>query len=361
MLSINNWEIDNSQGHAFLHNGEVFYSPNSPRRIIISDRPGPSSCYRFHKNDALWEHFHDPQWWTQEYCFLSFVPLRPSFEGDTFGSLRDMLSFVVGPDSDNHFYLCEDKAAEWTQLQDWLFYISALLEQTIDTYPSLKPIPPSFLGFQKRFMPLRLACIRATTSRDWFVIWMGLPSFKVAAVSDWFGLLAEKDIPQIWLRAFECLQFLRELSQSRDYFGLVKHWQEPEKIPRWMVHISPLPRLVSVDSGSYKRLFKATICLPSTSCRSNTNGDNVISNSSPLTAHAISILATACNGEYQPTHNTKYDPAYSDEYECTYVPEGIQCRLKSIHQNQDPGCDFLKCELSKTKLSLNMRQGRNVD
>ena len=118
------------------------------------------------KKDALWEHFHNPQWWTQEYCFLSFMPLRPSFEGDTFGSLQEMLSFVVGPDSDNHFYLCEDKAVEWTQLQDWLFYISVLLKQTTDTYPSLKPIPLLFLGFQKQFMSLRLACIRTTTSQD---------------------------------------------------------------------------------------------------------------------------------------------------------------------------------------------------
>jgi len=62
-----------------------------------------------------------------------------------------------------------------------------------------------------------------------------------------------------------------------------------------MVHISSRPRLVSVDSGSYKRLFKATICLPSTSCRSNTNGDNIISNSSPLTAHATSIPPTVMN------------------------------------------------------------------
>ena len=205
-----------------------FYSPNSPRRIIIPDRPGPSSRYRFHQKDALWERFHDPQWWTQEYCFLSFVPLRPSFEGDTFGSLREMLSFVVGPDSDNRFYLREDKAAEWTQLQDWLFYISALLEQTIDTYPSLKPIPPSFLGFQKRFMSLRSARIRTTTSRDWFVIWMGLLSFKVAAVSDWFGLLAEKDIPQIWLNDFG-RSSVCNFSENCPRAGIILDWLNTDK------------------------------------------------------------------------------------------------------------------------------------
>ena len=228
MPRINNQEIDHSQGHAFLHNGEIFYSPNSSRRIIIPNRPGPSSRYRFHKKDALWERFHDPQWWTQEYCFLSFVPLRPLFEGDTFGSLREILSSVIGPDSDGRFYLHEDKAAEWIQLQDWLLHISALLEQTISIYPSLRPIPPSFLGFQKRFMSLRSARIQATISRDWFVIWMGLLSFKIAAVSDWFGVLAAEDIPQIWLNDFG-RSTVCNFSENCPRAGIILDWLNTDK------------------------------------------------------------------------------------------------------------------------------------
>jgi len=156
------------------------------------------------------------------------VPLRPLFEEDTFGSLRDIQSFVIGPDSDNHFYLHEDKAAEWTQLQDWLFYISALLEQTIDTYPSLKPIPPSLLGFQKRFTSLRSARIGATISRDWFVIWMGLLSFKIAAVLDWFNLLAEKDIPQIWLNDFR-RSSVCNFSENCPRAGIILDWLNTDK------------------------------------------------------------------------------------------------------------------------------------
>ena len=176
----------------------------------------------------LWECFHNSQWWTEEYCFLSFMPLRPSFEGDTFGSLREILSFVIGPDSDDCFCLHEDKAAEWSQLQDWLFYVSALLKQTIDTYPSLKPISLSFLGFQKRFMSLCLACIGATISQDWFVIWMGLLSFKIAAVSDWFNLLAEKDIPQIWLNDFGHLSVCN-FSKNCPRAGIILDWLNTDK------------------------------------------------------------------------------------------------------------------------------------
>jgi hypothetical protein len=180
MPRINNREIDHSQGHAFLRNGQVFYSPNSSRRIIIPDRPGPSSRYRFHQKDALWERFHDPQRWTQEYCFLNFVPLKD-------GSLREILSFATGPDSDGRFYLHKDKAAEWTQLQDWLFYISALLEQTIDTYPSLKPILPSSLGFQNVSCPyvrhaFKLPSPEIDLLFGWGYYHSRLPPFRIGLV-----------------------------------------------------------------------------------------------------------------------------------------------------------------------------------
>ncbi|KAF8814035.1 hypothetical protein BYT27DRAFT_7250444 [Phlegmacium glaucopus] len=136
-------EIDHSKGRAFLQNRIIYYSPNSTRPITVPTRTAEmNSSYRFHHKDALWQGFHDPQWWTLPYCFLGFVPLRPSFEGDTFESLRDIVSFMVGPDCDGQYYLHEDKMALWTELQDRLFYISHLLDTRLDTYPALKPIPP---------------------------------------------------------------------------------------------------------------------------------------------------------------------------------------------------------------------------
>jgi len=220
-------QIDLAKGHAFLHNGVIYYSPNSTRPINVPDRPGPSSRYRFRNKDAIWQRFHDPQWWTLEYCFLSFVPLRPSFEGDTFGTLRDILPFVV-EGLDGLFGLETKKITQWRQLEDWLFYVSALLDQTVDTYPAMKPIPPSFLGFEKRFKSERSARLRATISRDWFIVCMGLLSFKIAAVSSWFNVLAEKGVPQIWLND---LQFSTacNFSESCPRVGIILDWLNPAK------------------------------------------------------------------------------------------------------------------------------------
>ena len=57
-----------------------------------------------------------------------------------------------------------------------------------------------------------------------------------------------------WFQAFECLPFLRELSQGQDYFGLVRNRQEHEETSCWVVHGSSHPSLVSMDSGSCKHV-----------------------------------------------------------------------------------------------------------
>ena len=166
-------QIDHSKGHAFLHNGTLYYSPNSACHITILECSRGSSHYQFHKKDTHWEQFHDPQWWTLEYCFLSFVPLRLSFQGETFSTLQDIQPFITGrryfstlqdilllitgSASDENFGLHYDKVTSWIELEDWILYISALLHQTNYTYPMLKPIPPSFLGFPKQFTSSHLA------------------------------------------------------------------------------------------------------------------------------------------------------------------------------------------------------------
>jgi hypothetical protein len=70
--------------------------------------------------------------------------------------------------------------------------------------------------------------IRAATSWDWFVILMGLLSFKIAAVSDWFSTLAEKDIPQIWLNDFGCATVCN-FSENCPKAGTILDWLNTDK------------------------------------------------------------------------------------------------------------------------------------
>jgi hypothetical protein len=106
-----------------------------------------------------------------------------------------------------------------------------------------------------------------------------------------------------------------------------------------------------MDSRSCKRLFKTTICLPSTSCRSNTNGDNIISHSSPLTIQATFILATARNVEYEESYNEQYDRTYSDDCERTHVPEGMQSAQKAYVKTK-PWAPFFEVRAKQNEAQL---------
>src|SRR6202046_2905539 len=96
------------------------------------------------------------------------------------------------------------------ELQDLLILISALIKNTpyyIHLGPSLAPVAPSYLGFCQSFTTPRAARLRATVSRDWFVVWMGQLSFLLAHfegegnidIPRWFSFLESKGISQSWL------------------------------------------------------------------------------------------------------------------------------------------------------------------
>jgi hypothetical protein len=198
--------LDHSSGHAFLSaGGDVFYSPNCSRRV---DVPAPNDRYPFYVKEARFENFLSPRWWTKPYHYFSFVPLRPSFDGIVFESLRDIVPYI-GPVEDEDFALSSRKIRHWLELEDSLIMVAHLLNKGFFTRvrPGLTPIPPSLLGFKKTFRTHRDACLSIAASRDWFLMWMSLISSKIADIEtfreDWFSYLVEKECPQDWLSAVQ--------------------------------------------------------------------------------------------------------------------------------------------------------------
>ncbi|KDR65530.1 hypothetical protein GALMADRAFT_23072, partial [Galerina marginata CBS 339.88] len=173
--------LDHSSGHAFLSPaGDIFYSPNSSRTVEVPVVPGASEEYLFHLPKLRFDTFLSPRWWTKPYHYLSFVPLRPSFDG----------------------------------LEGALVTIAHLLHvgSRLRARAALNPIPPSLLGFKKSFKSLRAARLRVAASRDWFLMWMTLISSKIADIEtrtevdnckDWFSILAAGGLPQAWLSSLQ--------------------------------------------------------------------------------------------------------------------------------------------------------------
>ena len=68
--------MNDSKGFAFLHDGTIYYSPNSTRRVFVPSRTD-TSIYQFTRKNARLDRFQQPQWWSEPYGFLAFLPLIP--------------------------------------------------------------------------------------------------------------------------------------------------------------------------------------------------------------------------------------------------------------------------------------------
>ncbi|KDR77508.1 hypothetical protein GALMADRAFT_138610 [Galerina marginata CBS 339.88] len=206
-------DLDHSSGHAFLSPaGDIFYSPNCSRQVEV---PQPSHSYLFPARGVKFETFLSPRWWTKPYHFLSFVTLRPSFDGPIFSCLRDIISHIEPLEDDHERYaLAPEQIKQWLQVEDSLILISHLLARAYSARvrAALKPIPPSLLGFNKSYHSHRSARLCIAASRDWFLMWMALISSRISDIEtmnkaddcgDWFAVLAKEGVPQAWLSAIQ--------------------------------------------------------------------------------------------------------------------------------------------------------------
>lgn len=204
-------EIDHSQGHSFLHDGTIFYLPNCSHKITIPPRtlnlpyPFPAWTTRIHS-------FLTPRWWRTPYPYLPFVPLRPSFSG-VFAVLENLsLTFQ----DEKHAHSLDTHVIEnWMQVEDQLIQMVSHMRRKFDRMPPfLVPIPPSLLGFPKRFLTASGARSRAYISRDWFGMWMGLVALLIANVEtyhpveaeddeNWFAVLTRCGTLQYWLGSLQ--------------------------------------------------------------------------------------------------------------------------------------------------------------
>ena len=205
--------MGDSKGFAFLHDGTIYYSPNSTRHVFVPPRTDPG-IYQFEKKNAQLDRFQHPQWWTEPYGFLAFVPLIPSFEGAAFGCLREIVAYIH-QSVDGKFVLRPEKVAQWKDLEDLIFLVSSLLKHQSKFLlgASLPPIAPSYLGYSLPFNESRTVRVRVIAARDWFVILMGHLSFLLGHfeldlirsipndfdVPRWFTFLESHGIPQYWL------------------------------------------------------------------------------------------------------------------------------------------------------------------
>jgi hypothetical protein len=203
--------LNNTRRGSVIHlNGDIFYSPNSLRSVALPLVPFSDSQKVF--GDPLSTRLSDfqrPRWWSEEFAWLAFVPLHPSFTGYPF----DCLSYIppraenVGAD---RYQLNSEIANSWRILEDTLVQVTSYLTSKYQV-KVIRPFSPWAYGYRGTYKNPRAVQRCAHSSRDWFAIWMGLFSYLIAVgntkqhevapilAPEWFTLLTEIGFEQDWL------------------------------------------------------------------------------------------------------------------------------------------------------------------
>lgn len=240
--------LDHSRGRAFISDGVIYYSPNCSRSVAVPNR---NTSYPFAVGAASLRRHQNPEWWTDAYGFLSFIPNIPSFEGYAFGHLRDYLNNIEEVDAPwgTGYQLEQSKCSAWRYLEDVLIIILHLLKEKfiLRLKPYFLPHSPSRLGFDQVFFSARGARYRIGRARDWFIVWIGLLSFYIACIEgapnplqvpDWFNFLAsEKEVDQLWLSGLYDVvmsAFWKRTRRTGSFVDLTNERGEGTSIAKWL-------------------------------------------------------------------------------------------------------------------------------
>lgn len=199
--------LSRSGGRCQILDGHVFYSPNSPRDVSLPPSPTQPSILRrtqrFYpdariapekdetayrvldrpapilRNPAIDDvsEFQQPQWWTREYCHLSFIPL----ESITTGLLNKIFSTQSYPPRGRRGYSLDPKTIlDWNHLEyDLRHVIKALFERA-----HIRDIPQIFhtaLVCAGTYGDVASFHQAVSRSKEWFRYWIGMLSYAIAA------------------------------------------------------------------------------------------------------------------------------------------------------------------------------------
>jgi len=131
-------------GHAFLHNGDLYYSPNSSRKF-----PVPQEIYirnsPFKPASDHYANYTQTSWLSTGLSYLAFVPSTPIFSGP-FSCLQDS-EFCVSQLSNKRFGLSLRPLDRWHKLEEQLLTLVTFFQEWDHPKLVICPPLPSSLGF----------------------------------------------------------------------------------------------------------------------------------------------------------------------------------------------------------------------
>ncbi|KAF5328348.1 hypothetical protein D9619_013349 [Psilocybe cf. subviscida] len=182
-------QFNYSRGSAFVHEGYLYYSPNSRRTVVIPPPPLGYGQPPFQKRRLNAADFRQPVWWSEPWGWLSFVPLAPNFLSYPFEPLSWLPKIVevevsANPNSSDPrcrktcYTLAYDDHHLWMQKEQQLYDAAHLLRVRHGICGSPPPLPSEF-GFHRNHKSRAIAQKMASLAWYWFGIWMGYLAYMV--------------------------------------------------------------------------------------------------------------------------------------------------------------------------------------
>ncbi|PPR01417.1 hypothetical protein CVT24_006210 [Panaeolus cyanescens] len=164
-----------------LHDEVVYYSPNSTRSVPVPVEKDANE-YLFYRKDCDLFRFEQPQWWTNNYGWIAFVPVDSFKREGFFEPLQHDRAVAVY--NDQHDFmgwgLAEGVAEKWVKMEDELFNLYFVLAKRLAWKPPIKPTPIHFLCPQKLHHTKSAAIHHISRCRKWVSMWIGLLSYTIA-------------------------------------------------------------------------------------------------------------------------------------------------------------------------------------
>lgn len=189
------------------HLGRFFYSPNCKHKVSVPDFDLAGRNVNPFSTHARLQRFRHPRWWTRDFGWLAFVPLQDSFEGSTFECLRYIPQSFVCIDSEWRFE--RDMLRKWEALENNIDCAVVALGNaknriTATAWVLCPPRPTNKYNVAMSYPCRETAMHEVYLCREWFVLWMGLLAYLLAAVgapesNEWSSILSEAGLPQHWI------------------------------------------------------------------------------------------------------------------------------------------------------------------
>ncbi|KIM35115.1 hypothetical protein M413DRAFT_79731 [Hebeloma cylindrosporum] len=277
--------FDYAQGKVVIQHGTIFYSPNCTRAVNIPPQPTHSSD-PFKQPRLNTSMFKQPVWWSQDWAWLSFIPLAPSFLFTPFEPLCMMpriepvkvyfkYDSCAEPREETHFKMPDDDIKAWLKEEERIVKLAHVMKLRYGISATTPPKPSSFhfdRAHKSHAIAKRMLCL----AREWFAIWMGYLAYLIAKTeilvpngqidksspaADWYNYLRKlPGFSEAWLDGIS-LSSVCTFDHKTPRAGIIFQWSEAQRqrepihwfydhhIPLWFIWSSKEADAISNDQS----------------------------------------------------------------------------------------------------------------